>query len=157
MTLLVVRAYFLMSSPTQRTLAKLRKMGYKAQVVEKWIPQARRRQDLFGFIDVVGINEDSNGVLGIQATTGSNVGKRLKKLRETPDIRQAMLVWLAAGNSLEVWGWRKLKQKKKDGTYSKRVKWKPLIKKISLESLRQWEPSLVKQIELKDGCSNEQD
>lgn len=44
-----------MSSPTQRTLAALRKLGYLAAVVEKWNHGAHIRQDLFGFIDVLAI------------------------------------------------------------------------------------------------------
>ena len=39
------------SSPTQRSLKLLRDEGYTAQVVERWNPHARVRQDLFGVID----------------------------------------------------------------------------------------------------------
>jgi hypothetical protein len=35
-------------SPTQRSLAHLRRLGYQARVVERWNPFARVRQDLFG-------------------------------------------------------------------------------------------------------------
>lgn len=90
-----------MKSPTSRTLDKLRKEGYKAQVVEHWNSWAKVRQDLFGFIDVVAIRADCKGVYGVQATTYSNAWARVKKIREI----EAALVWLAAGNRLEVWGW----------------------------------------------------
>jgi hypothetical protein len=36
-------------SPTARSLKKLRKEGWTASVVEKWIPQVKRRRDCFGF------------------------------------------------------------------------------------------------------------
>ena len=35
-------------SPTQRSLAHLKALGYQARVVEKWNPFAKVRQDLFG-------------------------------------------------------------------------------------------------------------
>ena len=104
-------------SPTSRTLAKLRKQGYRAQVVEKWVPQARRRIDLFGFIDVLAMKvPDEQGILGIQATTMENRTKRVKKIKEAP----AAWEWLMAGNRLEVWCWRKLKVRRG----KKAVRWK---------------------------------
>lgn len=93
------------SSPTARTLALLRCEGYTAQVVERWNPHARIRQDLFGVIDVVAIRADETGVLGIQATSGDNVSARLHKAKDA----EALRTWLAAGNRFEVWGWRKVK------------------------------------------------
>ena len=35
-------------SPTSRSLAHLRHLGYQAAIVEKWNPYARRRVDCFG-------------------------------------------------------------------------------------------------------------
>jgi len=91
------------SSPTQRTLKLLRDEGYTAEVVEKWIPQARRRKDLFNCIDVVGIHPDHNGVLGVQATTASNLSKRKQKSVALDSLK----VWLTANNRFELHGWRK--------------------------------------------------
>ena len=88
-------------TPTQRTLKKLRAEGYTAAVVEKWNPHARIRQDLFGVVDVIGIREGET--LAVQATSGSNVAARVKKIAEsdaTPVIR-------AAGWGFVVHGWRK--------------------------------------------------
>lgn len=39
-------------TPTARTLRYLRAQGYAADVTERWIPQARKRRDLWGFCDV---------------------------------------------------------------------------------------------------------
>lgn len=91
-------------SPTARTLAYVRQQGGLAQVVEKWIPRARRRVDLFGWIDVV-VLDDGPGVLGIQATTAANVSHRMAKLRD--DCADAMGKWLANGNRLAIHGWAK--------------------------------------------------
>ena len=92
-------------SPTQLTLRELRKQGYVAQVTEHWNQFARIRQDLFGVIDVLALATDC--VLGVQATSASNVSARVTKIAEhenTPHIRKA-------GIRLEVWGWRKVKNK----------------------------------------------
>lgn len=88
-------------TPSQRTLAELRRHSYLAAVVERWNPHAKVRQELFWIVDVVGVS--ANGTLGVQATSDSNVAARVAKLREAPTLPQV----LAAGWRLEVWGWRK--------------------------------------------------
>lgn len=90
------------SSPTQRSLKLLRERGYRAAVVEKWNPHAKRRIDLFGCVDVLGIAPDGD-VVAVQATSGSNVSSRVAKLEDSealPDMR-------AAGWTVLVMGWRK--------------------------------------------------
>lgn len=104
-------------TPTARTLKRLRDQGMMAAVVERWNPYAKIRQDLFGFLDVVAVEPGTQGVLGIQATSGTNVAHRLAKLREEP-IASRVEVWLAAGNRLAVIGWRKV------GPRGKRKTWK---------------------------------
>jgi hypothetical protein len=88
-------------TPTQRTLTELRKRGYTCAVVERWNPHARIRQDLFGVVDVLGVREGET--LGVQATSGSNVSKRVTKIAESEHVPALR----AAGWSLAVWGWRK--------------------------------------------------
>lgn len=98
-----------MSSPTARTLAHLRKLGYLAAVVERWNPHARVRHDLFGFVDVLAIGgegEQPTGTLAIQATSGDHVAERLDKLRSEA-VAPAVAAAQAAGWRVEVWGWRK--------------------------------------------------
>ena len=92
-------------TPTARTLAAGRKQGWTVDVVERWIGGGRIkvRKDLFGFIDIVALQPDLPGLLGIQATSRSNVSSRVKKIREEPRSE----TWLAAGNRIEVWGWGK--------------------------------------------------
>jgi hypothetical protein len=90
-----------MSSPTQRTLKHLRDAGYPlVQVVERWNPYARVRQDLFGIIDVVAVGAD---IVGVQATSGSNVSARVAKLTDSP----ALPVLRKAGVRVLVHGWTK--------------------------------------------------
>lgn len=93
------------TSPTQRTLKLLRDQGFHAAVVEKWNPHAHVRQDLFGWIDIVGVHPMHKGVLGVQTTTGDHVGERIEKARGNP----ALIAWCLAGGTLAVHGWRKLK------------------------------------------------
>lgn len=88
-------------SPTQRTLAELKSRGYIAQIVEKWNPWARKRQDLFGCIDIVAIGNGST--LGVQCTSGSNIASRVAKIADCPAVAELR----KAGWSLAVWGWRK--------------------------------------------------
>ena len=58
-------------TPTAFTLRYLRRSGYLAEVVERWIPGANIRKDLFGIIDLVAITVDEP-ILGIQATSLTN-------------------------------------------------------------------------------------
>lgn len=97
------------TSPTQRTLAELRKRGWIAQVVEKWNPHAHVRVDLFGVIDLVAIRPTTEGepsaIVGIQACAGGggDHAERRKKILAEP--RAA--AWCGAGCELEVWSWGK--------------------------------------------------
>lgn len=92
-----------MSSPTQRTLKKLRQDGYIVEVVERWNQYAGIRQDLFGVIDVVGVHAAFPGVLGVQTTSASNMSARRKKILASHEAH----VWVQAGNTLVIHGWKK--------------------------------------------------
>ena len=92
-------------TPTQRTLALLRKHGWTVQVVERWCSFSRRRIDLFGVIDVLAINDSLT--IGIQTTSGSCVSARIKKSLESDQLVR----WLSGQNrKFFVHGWRKLKK-----------------------------------------------
>lgn len=91
-----------MSSPTQRTLALLKKEGWTAGIVERWIPQARKRIDLFGIIDILAMK--GRCLLGVQTTSGSNVAAHITKALAEPRLRE----WLMTNNIFEIWGWRKV-------------------------------------------------
>jgi len=83
----------------------LRDRGYRADVVEKWIPGANIRKDLFGVIDILAIKDDET--LGVQCTSYSNTSSRVQKIADcdaTPDMRQA-------GWSIYVHGWHKVKNR----------------------------------------------
>lgn len=98
-------------SPTSRSLNALKRMGYHPEVVEKWIPQARRRKDLWGFVDILAIHLGDAHLLGVQCTTLSNAPARVRKIRESdlwPVVKRGPV-------TVRVWGWRK----RKDGWKAK--------------------------------------
>src|SRR5208282_1305404 len=88
-------------TPTARSLALLRRSGYVADVVERWIPGANVRRDLFGCIDVLAVRPAARAILAVQATTSDHLAHRLDKARKLP----ALAAWLRAGGAFEVWGW----------------------------------------------------
>ena len=91
------------SSPTTRTLARLRELGYVATITERWNAHARIRQDLFGFIDVLALRDGE--VLGVQACAGASASARVKKIIEHENLNAVR----KSGIRIEVWAWRKLK------------------------------------------------
>jgi hypothetical protein len=70
------------ASPTQLSLAHLRKTCDAVQVVEKWNPHARIRQDLFGFIDILSLRGEET--IAVQSTSWGNVSSRARKIAESP-------------------------------------------------------------------------
>ena len=69
---------------------------------EGWIPQARKRHDLWGFVDILSLSPEGQ-VVGVQATSLSNVSTRIKKITDhanLPMVRRAGVV-------IYVHGWGK--------------------------------------------------
>src|ERR1043165_6210131 len=103
-----------MSSPTIRSLALLRELGYTAKVVEHWNPYAKIRQDLFG-ADILAL-KPGKPVLVAAATTRSNRAARRTKL----DGAGFTALWEGAGAQLEVWSWTKQGSKGQRKTWTVR-------------------------------------
>ena len=97
-------------SPTQRSLEYLREQGYHCEVVEKWNPWKRVRQDLWGWCDILAIRRDE--VLAVQVTA-AGVAARIKKIQESDTILRVR----EAGIRVEVHGWTK----RANGRYALRV------------------------------------
>ena len=116
----------MVAQPTQRSLQEIRRRGWTGAVVEKWIPQTKRRLDLFGCIDILAL-DDKPGALGIQATSGANFASRRTKALAEPRLRH----WLEHGNRFEVWGWRKLKPRGKV-----RATWELRTEALTLDDLK---------------------
>lgn len=92
-----------MSSPTSRSLELLRAEGWIAEVVERWIPGANIRKDLFGFGDILCLREGQTML--VQTTSASNVSARIRKITESPYLPEVR----KAGWFVEVQGWAKRK------------------------------------------------
>ena len=90
-------------SPTERTLRLLRREGFTAAVVEKWISQTGVRKDLWNFADILAVNPQKHIFLLVQTTTLSNIASRLKKSKACPELA----IWLEAGGMFEIYGWAK--------------------------------------------------
>lgn len=104
-------------TPSNRSSNLLKSEGYFVAVTERWNSFAHIRQDLFGFIDLLALRNDS--LVAIQATTAANIHARLAKIRTLP----AVSLWLASNSRrLEIHGW------KKAGPRGKRKTWQ--VRKI---------------------------
>ncbi len=107
-----------MSSPTQRSKAKLQKDGYLVAITERWNSFTRIRQDLFGFIDLIALR--GNETLAVQTTSGANVSARIDKIKSL----QAARVWLESPNrKIVVHGWRKVGARGKRKLWDCREEW----------------------------------
>jgi hypothetical protein len=86
----------------QRSLALLKRQGHQVAIVERWNPRARKRQDLFGFLDLLALSQDGQ-TIGVQTTTIDHAATRQAKIEASPTLRAL----LRAGWVIQVHGWRK--------------------------------------------------
>lgn len=132
-------------SPTARSLEYLRDNGWPlVQVVEHYNPFSKKRNDLFGFADVLAAGPEG-GILFIQVTSATNVNARLNKMaNECSD--QVETILNTENTSVEIHGWRKVRictqcgkmkfKKECSCKGSKHVgRWRPRIIKITKEVL----------------------
>jgi hypothetical protein len=87
-------------TPTALTMRFLRRAGYLVDVVERWIPGAQIRRDLFGIGDLLAVTVDEAPLM-VQATSLPNVSARVKKAQGCPGLA----VWLRTGSRFQVFGW----------------------------------------------------
>ena len=106
-------------SPTARSLAYLRDLGYVADVVERRIPRVNILKDLFGFADIVAIRAN---IVAVQTTSASNRAARRAKIQASPLARQ----WLLAGGEIQLHAWDAPRP-------PRRRTWKVTVETITLE------------------------
>ena len=90
-------------SPAQLSLQALRERGYIVEMVEHYNSFTHRRKDLWGFIDILAIKE--NSVLAVQVAGG--IGEKnphLEKMNES----ELLPIVKSAGIKIELHIWRKL-------------------------------------------------
>jgi len=100
------------TSPTRRSFAYLVEQGYRPAIVERWNPFARRRQDLYGILDIIAVRKGET--LGVQTTTAANISARIRKVQDS----SALADLRAANWRIHVHGWSK---RKKSGRWEVRV------------------------------------
>lgn len=107
------------ASPTERTMVYLRKFWSIVEKTEHWNQYSRRRNDLFGFIDVLAM--ENSAMLAVQATSTSNMGARVKKILASDKAWH----WIQDYNRrIVVMGWKKY-TKPVAGLY-----WRPTFKEL---------------------------
>jgi len=113
-----------------KTLEVLRDLGAVVGITERWNQYARKRQDLFGFIDAIAMfppplpvavaarqrRREPGITVAVQACGEDLVG-HLEKIAENP----AAVCWLLSRNLIRVASWRKVKAVRG----GKRKVWKP--------------------------------
>jgi len=62
----------------KKSLEKLRKDGYLCAIVENWNSHAGRRNDLFGFLDLLCIKDGE--ILGVQTTSKNCFSEHVQKI-----------------------------------------------------------------------------
>ncbi|QTO46353.1 hypothetical protein [Burkholderia latens] len=87
-------------SPSALTAEMLQKDGWLVWTVERWIPGARIRVDLFGFLDQIAIRDGE--VIGLQPTSWTNVPARVKKIADAEHVGEVRKL----GWTLWVIGWK---------------------------------------------------
>ena len=112
-------------SPTARTLEELKRLGFTAGVVERFVSFTKKRIDLFGCIDIIAVR-DGCGIIGVQATSGSNHSAHRHKAIAEPQLVE----WLNAGGRYEIWSWAK------QGGRGKRKVWTLRREEIKLEDVQ---------------------
>jgi hypothetical protein len=100
------------TSPTQRSLAHLRKNGWTACVVEKWIPprgtmKFGRRIDAFGFGDILACRRGEPALFGdialVQTTVMSSMAAHKAKILALSEFQK----WKDADGVVVLHGWAK--------------------------------------------------
>jgi hypothetical protein len=92
------------TSPTQLSLKHMRDRGYYAEVVERFNFFTKRKNDFAGFIDLLCL---SDGVIGVQTTSYSNMSARVNKIKQHENYP----IVVASGIKIEVHGWHKVKNR----------------------------------------------
>lgn len=110
-------------TPTQRTLKRMRDNGRTCAIVEKWNMHARIRQDMFGWCDIVALDQQ-RGIVGVQCCAGASFAARRAKI--LGECRELASKWLQCGGRIELWAWRKV------GERGKRKLWSPRVEEITL-------------------------
>jgi hypothetical protein len=113
-------------SATSRTLEYLKKQGWEAAIVERFLSFAGphgMRKDMFGFGDIVCMG---NGRIMAVQSCGQAFSEHHLKITEDEYVTPLVYQWLECNGLLVLVGWRQLVVKFKNGNKGKR--WKPRVR-----------------------------
>jgi len=114
-------------TPTQRTLAYLRKQGMQVGILEHWnphVPPHGIRQDLWGFGDLlctrtVNASDEYATFFIVQCTSGANHSARRLKILGIPEAR----VWVENGGGILILSWAKRGERGNVKRWTAREEW----------------------------------
>ncbi len=66
-------------SPTSRSIKAMADRGYLVAIVERYNPFSKRKNDLFGFVDLLCVHQETGDVAAVQTTSYSNLSSRINK------------------------------------------------------------------------------
>jgi len=90
-------------SPTRLTIRELKTREWPYWIVEYWDYYAKKRKDLWGFADLL-VLDNLPGSLAIQTCRGSSLSARKAKILENTYAEK----WFLGGNRVSIWAWRKI-------------------------------------------------
>lgn len=100
------------TSPTERTLAWLRRRNWASAITEHWNGHIKQRQDMWGFADVLAFHGPITAL--VQCTSADNMAARVHKIRDLWNFQKGVthsgvpLVWTAEPHRrIYVVGWSK--------------------------------------------------
>ena len=111
-------------SPTQRARAFCKAQGWTSQIVERFNIYAKVRQDLFGCLDLVVLDGQGGGPLGVQVCAGASHAARRTKMLAEPRL----LEWLRSPARAEIWSYSRR------GAARKRKLWTLRRETLTVES-----------------------
>jgi hypothetical protein len=122
------------TSPTKRSLDKMRSESWAVCVIEKWVPNSPQgfkgpliTRDAWGFGDLLAVRSNTQGATLVQTTSGPNAATRLEKMKSIPEAQ----TWLLAGNRIVIHSWLKR------GGRDERKLWSCREIEVTLELLRE--------------------
>lgn len=128
-------------TPTARSLALCRELGWQVEVVERWVHFGPRksataddeprtgkvsgiRKDVWGFGDLL-VLVPGTGITLVQATSDERGGHHATRERKiTTECLEQALRWMQHGGVIQVWSWAKR------GPRGKRKVWRPRMTQL---------------------------
>jgi len=95
--------------PRAWSMEMMRRDGFMTGITEFFNHHTNRRKDLFGFIDFIAIGHGK--CVAVQCCARSGIGSHQRKISH--ECRDAAAEWLASGNTIEIHGWDRKKEKLK--------------------------------------------